>query len=209
MIYLLQKFFRYSTKFYEVWKKYNKKQKEQHFANIIVLTQKDFQLLPISESSTNLKARSRSSISTATSSSSTSSYSPPSSTSAAPLSPLAKRQRDFSESSSRQKRRRLCDLNSELDEFALANNLTINQVIGYLLYQRNYNSNKFLASLGHQLYEGECIQNPSLPNLDLDEALALKCHLNLTRADMDFVKWFSNDYINVPNRQYIKKHTDD
>ncbi|CAF4068911.1 unnamed protein product [Rotaria sordida] len=169
----------------------------------------DFQLLPVSESSTNLKARSRSSTSVTTSSSSTSSYSPPLPTFTAPLSPLAKRQRDFSEVSSRQKRRRLCDLNSELDEFVLANNLTINQVIGYLLYQRNYNNNKYLANLGHQLYEDKCIQNASLQNLDLDEALALKYHLNLSRTDMDFVKWFSNDYINVPNRQYIKNHTDD
>ncbi|CAF5129261.1 unnamed protein product, partial [Rotaria sp. Silwood1] len=117
-------------------------------------------------------------------------------------------QRDFSDVSAPQKRGRLCDLNSYLNEFALANDLTINQVIGYLLYQRNYNSDKFLANLRHQLYKDKYTQNPSLKNLDLYEALALKCHLNLSRADMDFVKWFSNDCINVPNRQYIKNHTD-
>jgi hypothetical protein len=196
------------TKFYDIWKRCNKQQKEQKFANIIVLTQKDFQLRPISKSSTSLKARSRSSTSVTTSPSSTFSYFPPPSTSPASPSTLTKRQRDFSEVSSCQKRRRLCDLNSELDEFALANNLTINQVIGYLLYQRKYNSDKFLANLGHQLYGDEYIQKPSSKKLDLDEVLAFKCHLNLSRADMDFVKWFSNDYINIPNRQYIKNYTD-
>ncbi|CAF4370986.1 unnamed protein product, partial [Rotaria sordida] len=121
------------TRLYDVWRRYNKQQKEQHFADIVVLTQADFQLLPVSESSTNLKARSRSSTSVTTSPPSTSSYSPPLPTFTAPRLPLAKRQRDFSEVSSGQKRRRLCDLNSELDEFALANSVTINQVIGYLL----------------------------------------------------------------------------
>ncbi|CAF4323201.1 unnamed protein product, partial [Rotaria sordida] len=91
---------------------YNKQQKYQHFADIVVLTHADFQLFPVSESSTNLKARSQSSTSVTTSPSPTSSYSPPLPTFTAPLLPLAKRQRDFSEVSSRQKRRRLCDLNS-------------------------------------------------------------------------------------------------
>ncbi|CAF3770943.1 unnamed protein product [Rotaria sp. Silwood1] len=166
-------------------------------------------LFPVFESSTNLQRESRSSTSvTASPSLTMSSYSPPPPTSTAPLSTRTKWQRDFSEVSSRQKRGRLCDLNSYLNEFALANDLTINQVIGYLLYQRNYNSDKFLANLRHQLYKDKYTQNPSLKNLDLYEALALKCHLNLSRADMDFVKWFSNDCINVPNRQYIKNHTD-
>ena len=100
-------------------------------------------------------------------------------------------------------------MNSYLDEFGLSNDLTINQVIGYLLYQRNYNSDKYLSDLGHQLYEGEYIQKPGSKDLDLDEALALKYHLNLSRADMNFLKWFSSDYLNIPNQQYIKNHTDD
>ena len=26
---------------------------------------------------------------------------------------------------------------------------------------------------------------------------------------MNFLKWFSSDYLNIPNQQYIKNHTDD
>ena len=203
---------RNKAKFYDTWKKRSKKQKEQQFANVVVLTQEDFSLFQVSDSSTNLKKQRRSRTSIKSSPSPTiSSYSPPTTTptTTSPLSPLTKRQRDFSEVSSRQKRRRLYDLNSYLNEFALANDLMTNQVIGYLLYQRNYNSDKYLANLGHQLYEDKYTQNTNLKNLDLDEALALKCHLNLSRADMDFVKWFSSDCINVPNRQYIKNHSDD
>ncbi|CAF3971491.1 unnamed protein product, partial [Rotaria sp. Silwood1] len=198
------------AKFYDVWKKCNKLQKEQKFANIVALTQEEFRPLPVSESSTNFKKLRRSSTSASSDPSPTTSfYSPPTPTSISPLPNLTKRQRDFSEVSSRQKRRRLCDLNSFLDEFAQANDLTINQVIGYLLYQRNYNSDKYLANLGHQLYENEYTNNSYLKSVDLDEALALKCHLNLSRTDMDFLKWFTNDYVIIPNRQYIKNHTDD
>ena len=118
----------------DVWKSSNTKQKVEQFANIVVLTQEDFQLISVSQSSTNLKERSRSSASATTSSSTTmSSYASPPSTFPALSPTLTKRQRDFSEVSSRQKRRRLYDSNSYLDEFALSNDLTINQAIGYLL----------------------------------------------------------------------------
>ncbi len=39
---------------------------------------------------------------------------------------------DFSEIGNKQKKRRLSDLNDELDDFAASNNLTVNQVLGYL-----------------------------------------------------------------------------
>ena len=38
--------------------------------------------------------------------------------------------------------------------------------------------------------------------------MALKHHINLSCADMDFIKWFANDFMHIPNRQYIKNHTD-
>ncbi|CAF1586343.1 unnamed protein product, partial [Didymodactylos carnosus] len=175
-------------------------------------TKKDFESFPSSDISTSVKTQSPSSTYVITSPPSTSivttTSSIPTSTSTAHLPILTKRQRDFSEVSSRQKRRRLGEMNSELDEFASVNNLSVNQVIGYLLYQRNYNTDKDLANLGEQLYEGGYIQKPNTNKLDLDQILALKCHLNLSRADVDFVKWFSNDFINIPNRQFIKGHTD-
>ena len=185
-----------------------KKQKEEKFANFVVLTQEDFQLLAVTKYFTNLKQRSRSSTFATTSSSSTTSYSPSLFISAASFSTLTKRQRDFSEVSSRQKRRRLSELNSELDEFASANNLSINQVIRYLLYQRNYNTDKYLANLGQQLYEGGYIKKSSSSNIDLDETLALKHHINLSRTDMDFIKSFASDFMDIPNRQYIKNYAD-
>ena len=105
----------------------------EQFANIVVLTQEDFQLISVSQSSTNLKERNRSSASATTSSLTImSSYASSPSTFPALSPTLTKRQRDFSEVSSCQKRRRLCDLNSYSDEFASSNDLTINQVIGYL-----------------------------------------------------------------------------
>ena len=62
-----------------------------------------------------------------------SSYALPPSTFPALSPTFSKPQLDFSEVSSRQKQQRLYDSNSYLDEFALSNDLTINQVIGYLL----------------------------------------------------------------------------
>ncbi|CAF5181327.1 unnamed protein product, partial [Rotaria sp. Silwood1] len=79
------------TRFYDVWRRCNKKQKEQQFDNIIVLTQAYFQLFPVSESSTNLQRGSRSSTSvTASLSLTMSSYSSPRPTSTAPLSTRTK-----------------------------------------------------------------------------------------------------------------------
>ncbi|CAF0762234.1 unnamed protein product [Didymodactylos carnosus] len=172
-------------------------QKEQKFADIVIFTKTDFESFPSSAVSTNVKIQSPSSTSVTTSPPSTlivttTSSSIPTSTSTAHLSTLAKRQRDFSEVSSRQKRRRLCDLNSQLDEFASANNLSVNQV---LIWNNNF-------------MNGVYIQKPNTNKVDLDQALALKSHLNLSRADVDFVKWFSNDFINIPSRQFIKSHTD-
>ncbi|CAF4563595.1 unnamed protein product, partial [Didymodactylos carnosus] len=101
---------------------------------------------------------------------------------------------DFKEVSNRQKRRKLTDLNSELDEFAEHNNIDVNQVIGYLLYQRNYNSNKYLAKLGDELYRTGDIAEIANTNLDLDHTLALKTHINMSRNDGLCEKLFTRLY---------------
>ncbi|CAF1092674.1 unnamed protein product [Didymodactylos carnosus] len=69
--------------------------------------------------------------------------------------------RDFSEVGNKQKKRRLTDLNEELDEFA-ANNLTVNQVLGYLIHQRNHQTNKKLIQFGKEFYETDDLSQPNI-----------------------------------------------
>ncbi|CAF1453461.1 unnamed protein product, partial [Didymodactylos carnosus] len=96
--------------------------------------------------------------------------------------------RDLSEVANRQKRTKLTDLNSQLNEFTKENNIDVNQVLGYVLYQRNYNTKKHLAKLGDELYRTGNIAEAAHSGLDLDHTLALKTHINMSRNDMDFIK---------------------
>ena len=121
--------------------------------------------------------------------------------------PPKRNSRDFSAVGSRQKRNKLSDLNSELDEFASNNNINVNQVIGYLLYQRNYNSNKHLAQLGDELYKKGDLEEATRAKLDLDHTLALKSHINLSRNDLDFLKSFQKEYVHIPNRNVVREYS--
>ncbi len=69
---------------------------------------------------------------------------------------------------------------------------------GYLLHQRNYQNNKELAELGKQLYENNDLNN-TRNELNLDQTVALKSHLDISRNQMDFLKSFCNPYIKIPN----------
>ncbi|CAF1171235.1 unnamed protein product [Didymodactylos carnosus] len=42
--------------------------------------------------------------------------------------------------------------------------------------------------------------------LDVDQTLALKSHLNLSRNDVDFLKSFQKEYVHIPNRNVIREH---
>ena len=114
--------------------------------------------------------------------------------------------KDFAEVGTRQKRRKLVDLNSELDDFAAENNITVNQVLGYLLHQRNYSTNKYLAKLGEEMYKSGNISEDARSNLDLDHTLALKVNINLSRNDTDFLKSYLSDSIHIPNRNLVREH---
>ncbi|CAF1103757.1 unnamed protein product [Didymodactylos carnosus] len=115
--------------------------------------------------------------------------------------------RDFSEVSNRQKCTKLTDLNSQLDEFAKENNIDVNQVLGYVLYQCNYNTKKHLAKLGDELYRTGNIAEAAHSSLDLDHTLALKTHINMSRNDMDFIKSYFRESIHIPNRNVIREHS--
>ncbi|CAF1343752.1 unnamed protein product [Rotaria sordida] len=202
-----------SAKFYDVWIKCSKVNKQQQFDDIIVFTKNDFRssLHFDNKSSVNANNESSTFITTKKLSSSTATTTG-SSTILTPTSTpthviIKKRQGAFDDISFREKRRRLSDLNSELDNFAITNNITVNQVPGYFLYQRNYNNNKYLAKLGQELYEGKDIDRPDLSKLDTDQTLALKSHLNLSRVDMNFFKCFSSDFIIIPNENLIQDHS--
>ncbi|CAF1392706.1 unnamed protein product [Didymodactylos carnosus] len=114
---------------------------------------------------------------------------------------------DFTQVGTRQKRRKLADLNTELDEFARDNSIEVNQVIGYLLHQRNYLTNKHLAKLGDELFKTGTISEDARTNLDVDHALALKIHINMSRNDVDFIKSCLNEGIHIPNRNLIREHS--
>ncbi|CAF4533128.1 unnamed protein product [Didymodactylos carnosus] len=116
--------------------------------------------------------------------------------------------RDSSEVSSRQKRSKLVDLNSELDEFARDNNIDVNQVIEYLLYQRNYNTNKYLAKVGDELYKTADLEEMTRAKRDVDHTLALQSHINLSQNYVDFCKGFSKDFVHIPNRNVIREHAE-
>lgn len=115
--------------------------------------------------------------------------------------------KDFTDIGPRQKRNKLTDINSKLDEFANDNNIDVNQVLGWILHQRNYNTNKYLAKVGEELYQTGNIAEQSLTKLDLDHTLALKSHINMSRNDMDFVKSYLSDSIHIPNRNLIREHS--
>ncbi|CAF4439554.1 unnamed protein product [Didymodactylos carnosus] len=113
--------------------------------------------------------------------------------------------RDFSQVGSRQKRRKLTDLNSQLDEFANDNNISVNQVIGYLLYQRNHSTQKYLVKIGDILYRTGDLEETTKIKLDVDQTLALKIQLNLSRADVYFLKSYQKDYVHIPYRNVIRE----
>ncbi|CAF0902330.1 unnamed protein product [Didymodactylos carnosus] len=98
------------------------------------------------------------------------------------------------------------DLNAELDDFAGDNNLTVNQVLGFLLYQRNYQDNKKFAALGKELYETKNIED-SKRSLDLDKILGLKNHLDMSVNHMNFCKRFLSPYHSIPNEKYIRAYS--
>ncbi|CAF1498786.1 unnamed protein product [Didymodactylos carnosus] len=114
---------------------------------------------------------------------------------------------NFTEVGPRQKRQKLNDLNSELDDFATDNGVTVNQVIGYLLHQRNYNINKHLAQIGDELYKKGDVEELTKFNMNVDGALALKTHINLSRSNLDFIKTFQKDFVQIPNRNIIREHS--
>ncbi|CAF0989608.1 unnamed protein product [Didymodactylos carnosus] len=103
----------------------------------------------------------------------------------------------------RQKRRRLATLNEVLDDFSNSNNTPINQLLGYSLYQRNYNDDKHLAKVGEELYNTNIIETKT--SLNLDQTIALKYNLNLTTHDADFMKPFLHEHVYIPNRNRIRE----
>jgi hypothetical protein len=58
---------------------------------------------------------------------------------------------DFSELTLEQKRYRTKNITETLHNLAANNNLSINQLIGYLLYRVNYHSNRMLAAIGQTM----------------------------------------------------------
>ena len=77
----------------------------------------------------------------------------------------------------------------------------------YLLYQRNHLTNKYLARLGDELFKTGNIAEHSRTKLDMDHSLALKVNLNMSRNDVDFMKSYLREAIHIPNREYIREHS--
>ncbi|CAF4439347.1 unnamed protein product, partial [Didymodactylos carnosus] len=116
--------------------------------------------------------------------------------------------RDFSSVGTKQKKRKLTDLNNELDDFARDNSISVNQVLGFLIQQRNDRDNKKLAEIGKQPYETGDLQDTK-KQLDYDETLAMKSHLELSRNQVDFLKGFLHPYIKISNREYVRNYWND
>ena len=114
--------------------------------------------------------------------------------------PPVRKLADFTEVGPRQKYNRLADINGILDAFVEKNNVTINQLIGYALYSRNFNTNKYLVKIGDELYTTDNVQEPAVEKLDLDRTIALKTQINLSRNDMTFVKVFFQDTVRIPGK---------
>ncbi|CAF0942661.1 unnamed protein product [Didymodactylos carnosus] len=113
--------------------------------------------------------------------------------------------KNFEELGDRQKKNRLLDLNDQLDEFAAANDISVNQVIGFLLRQRNYQNNKKLAALGTQLYKTGDIDH-SMSELSLDETIAFKSHLDISRNQLDYCTTFLSPFVRIPKREYLRNY---
>ncbi|CAF0849880.1 unnamed protein product [Didymodactylos carnosus] len=112
--------------------------------------------------------------------------------------------KNFEDLEYRQKRRRLSTLNEIfLDDFSDSNNILINRLLGYLLYQRNYNDHKHLAKLGEELFNTGTVETKS--SLNLDQTIALKYNLNLSTHDTDFIKSFLHEHVHIPNRNKIRE----
>ena len=105
----------------------------------------------------------------------------------------------------RQKCRRLASLNEVLDEFCSSKNIQINNLLGYILYQRNYNSDKQLARLGEELFETSNIEVRSA--LGLDQTVTVKHSLDLNKHNMDSLKALLKDYIAISNRNLISEYS--
>ena len=80
--------------------------------------------------------------------------------------------------------------------------LSITQLLGYLLYRVNYNTNKTMAQVGAQIYRNQF----SPAAFDVSDAISLKHNMTLSKEDMRMMKRYMNEKgVSFPNTNQLLK----
>ena len=77
------------------------------------------------------------------------------------------------------------------------NNLSMNQLIGYLLYRVNHHSNLTLAEIGQTMEENGDFT--ATAKLSVNETIAMQSYMDLSKHDLRFLKAILDDKVHVPN----------
>ena len=103
----------------------------------------------------------------------------------------------FSQLTLEQKRYQTKNITEKLQSTAVDNNLSINQLIGYLLYRVNYHSNRTFAETGQTMEENGDFT--ATAKLSVNETIAMQSYLDLSKHDLRLLKAILDDKVHVPN----------
>ena len=82
--------------------------------------------------------------------------------------------------------------------------LTVSEILGFLLHRNNINVNKGISEVGMAIFNGVDQQNKK--TVPMESALALKHWIGLTKEDMRRMKFFMNSYqITFPSTTNLLK----
>ena len=103
----------------------------------------------------------------------------------------------FSQLTLEQKRYRTKNITEKLRSTAVDKNLSMNQLIGYLLYRVNYHSNRTFAEIGQTMEENGDFA--ATAKLSVNETIAMQSYLDLSKYDLRFLKAILDDKVHMPN----------
>ena len=125
-----------------------------------------------------------------------------------PVEPVIKKRKSFQDLSNKMKANRITELLEYLKNFAnqdnsnsIGSDVTINQMLGYLLHRLNHQNDKKVAAMGQALFhQEESYWRNGKSQFDLSEAIALMHELKLTKEQMRTMKsYLSTKGVVFPN----------
>ena len=129
-----------------------------------------------------------------------------------PVEPVIKKRKSFQDLSNKMKANRTTELLEYLKNFvnqdnsnSIGSDVTINQMLGYLLHRLNHQNDKKVAAMGQALFhQEESYWRNGKSQFDLSEAIALMHELTLTKEQMRTMKsYLSTKGVVFPNTNQL------